>query len=78
MKLDTGTMDPTTIDRPMTENSFNCAECGELIGVYEPLVIVGADTTRETSRSADRELAPATGCLYHRACYLANYSRQRR
>jgi hypothetical protein len=48
---------------------LRCARCGELIGVYEPLVHVIGETVRRTSRAADPEIATQTGCFYHDGCY---------
>jgi hypothetical protein len=47
---------------------LTCDECGDVIGVYEPLVLVGEDGALETSRAA-RPDAGASGEHYHRACY---------
>lgn len=47
---------------------LTCDECGDVIGVYEPLVVVADDEALETSQAACPEVA-ATGARYHRACY---------
>jgi hypothetical protein len=47
-----------------------CQLCGEVIGVYEPLINLLAGGARESSRAADPGLSAATGgSLYHAACY---------
>jgi hypothetical protein len=47
-----------------------CELCGEVIGVYEPLIYAHANGVRESSRAADPGLsASAAGSLYHAACY---------
>jgi len=47
-----------------------CELCGEVIGVYEPLIYVHAGGVRQSSRAADPVLsATASGSLYHAACY---------
>jgi hypothetical protein len=47
-----------------------CELCGEVIGVYEPLINVHADGVLESSRAADPSLsAGTTGLLYHASCY---------
>jgi hypothetical protein len=47
-----------------------CELCGEVIGVYEPLIYVHANGVHESSRAASPGLsAGASGSLYHAACY---------
>jgi hypothetical protein len=45
-----------------------CAHCGEVIGVYEPLVAMVEGVPYKTSRAAESGLLP-TGATYHGACY---------
>jgi hypothetical protein len=53
-----------------TTRAPRCLVCGEVIGVYEPLVQVFADGVRESSRAAEPALSGgAGGSLYHAACY---------
>jgi hypothetical protein len=48
----------------------NCAWCGEVIGVYEPMVVVVDRQAHETSLAVEGESAELAGALrYHRACY---------
>ncbi len=51
----------------MTEAMTLCRICGDVIGVYEPLVVRREGEARETSRAAQDE--PPRGELYHRDCY---------
>jgi hypothetical protein len=51
--------------------SFRCKHCGEVIGVYEPLVVCAGATARTTSRAAEPDLEPGGATHYHRACYAA-------
>lgn len=44
-----------------------CRFCGEVIGVYEPLVLRTAEGERETSLAADPSIGPDAVCL-HIAC----------
>lgn len=46
---------------------LRCRRCGDVIGVYEPLIVFVEGQPRETSRLAE----PQAGALecYHRACY---------
>lgn len=48
-----------------------CAHCGDVIGVYEPLVaIVDDGLVRETSRAAEPHLVlTARDAMYHSVCY---------
>jgi hypothetical protein len=62
------TAEPTGAVERGTMERFLCEECGEAIGVYEPLV-VGGGYERTTSRAAEPELR-ANGCpYYHRDCH---------
>jgi hypothetical protein len=48
---------------------MRCARCGEVIGVYEPLVHVVDGVAQKTSRAADPEIVHArTGAVFHLAC----------
>jgi hypothetical protein len=49
--------------------TLRCAECGGVIGVYEPLVHVFGGIAHKTSRAADPALAHAeAGHCYHLDC----------
>jgi hypothetical protein len=50
---------------------FSCRNCGEVIGVYEPLVVRDGSGTRTTSRAAEPELRASAAAYYHRDCYAA-------
>ena len=48
---------------------MRCARCGEVIGVYEPIIALSGGIARETSRAARLERAPqADERCYHRSC----------
>jgi hypothetical protein len=49
---------------------ITCEHCAEVIGVYEPAVVVSDCEVHETSRAAEPGLTSEAGELYHRACYL--------
>jgi hypothetical protein len=55
-------------DAGMSER-LRCRHCGEVIGVYEPLVRVGEDRAAESSRALDPLLSDLDVELYHRACF---------
>lgn len=48
---------------------MRCHHCGDTIGVYEPLIVLGDGFARETSRAAEPGAASAEGARYHRACW---------
>jgi len=51
---------------------WRCARCGDVIGVYEPLVIVDENGARHVSRAAEPQLSREQGVPhYHRTCYDA-------
>lgn len=53
-----------------TMEHFRCNGCGDVIGVYEPLVLAcGESDTRTTSRAAEPDLKAGESAHYHRNCY---------
>jgi hypothetical protein len=48
-----------------------CAHCGEIIGMYEPVIVVQAGEVHETSRAAELGLTPVARWHYHRQCHEA-------
>jgi hypothetical protein len=46
-----------------------CDHCGDVIGVYEMLVVRSGDEIRETSRAADPALSQDRAEHYHRECF---------
>lgn len=47
-----------------------CRECGEPIGVYEPMVYAAGELIRRTSRALEPQLeATGPGLLFHAACF---------
>ena len=48
---------------------MRCARCGEVIGVYEPLVAIIDGEVRETSRLRSPELVAGAGEYFHAGCY---------
>jgi hypothetical protein len=52
------------------EGDLRCAGCGDVIGVYEPIVHLGNGSTSETSRAAEPSLSASSPSLvYHAHCY---------
>jgi hypothetical protein len=50
---------------------LHCAHCGDVIGVYEPLIALARDRARETSVAAEAVPADSNADYYHRVCYDA-------
>jgi hypothetical protein len=54
---------------PEVQSVPHCAACGQVIGVYEPLVHVINGVARKTSRAAEPQLARSQAdAFYHLAC----------
>lgn len=54
---------------PSMANRVRCHHCDDVLGVYEPVVVVLDGQVRETSRAAEPSLPLETAALYHPACY---------
>lgn len=54
----------------MRSSKLRCDACGEVIGVYEPMVVMSEGEARETSRTAEAAIGSLPGQHYHRACFL--------
>jgi hypothetical protein len=54
---------------PSRVHVLRCAQCGDVIGVYEPLILVTNGSPRATSLASDPAVSRAPGEPYHRACY---------
>jgi hypothetical protein len=48
---------------------LRCRHCGEVIGVYEPLVRVSGGHVSESSRALEPGASAREGERYHSACY---------
>lgn len=51
--------------------SRTCAHCGDVVGVYEPLVLVIDGEARATSWAAESRTDACAGVWYHEACHAA-------
>ncbi|MCW3032069.1 MAG: hypothetical protein QOK19_2394 [Solirubrobacteraceae bacterium] len=49
--------------------SMKCRGCGDVIGYYEPLVLLVEGHARATSAAAEPQVADTAGERFHRACY---------
>jgi hypothetical protein len=56
---------------------FRCQSCGEVIGVYEPLVVREENGVHTTSRAAEPDLQAIAAAYYHRDCYAASQASPR-
>ena len=57
---------------------FRCQGCGEVIGVYEPLVVYDGSGAHTTSRAAEPDLRASAAACYHRDCYATVEQPERR
>jgi len=55
---------------------LRCAHCGDVIGVYEPLIVVDGSGTRLTSRAAEPGLAGDAAEHYHGTCHGVLHARE--
>jgi hypothetical protein len=46
-----------------------CQRCKDVIGVYEPMIVLSEGRARDTSRAAEAGGASPVGECYHHACY---------
>jgi hypothetical protein len=46
-----------------------CRDCGDVIGAYEPMVVLTDGLARSTSRAAEPKDERLVGECYHGACY---------
>ena len=53
---------------------MRCRRCGDVIGYYEPLVMVEPGQVRTTSAAAEPQLNVAPGERFHPACYAEAHS----
>jgi len=49
---------------------MRCVRCGDVIGHYEPLMLIAQNEEQLTSAAADPQIAERPGALFHRACYV--------
>lgn len=56
------------------DQTMRCAHCGDVIGVYEPLVVVRENEVRMTSAAAEPHIAEYPGERFHRACHNESFT----
>jgi hypothetical protein len=50
---------------------WRCVRCGDVIGVYEPVVVCLDDEVRESSRAAEPSLPLPRAEHFHRDCFAS-------
>jgi len=48
---------------------LRCHHCDDVIGVYEPMIVLIEGQARNTSRAAEQDNGGPMGECYHHACY---------
>lgn len=51
--------------------SLTCPICGDVIGIYEPLLVLGPGSPRPSSLAKEPLLASSDGRIVHRGCATA-------
>ena len=52
------------------DGTLRCRHCGDVIGVYEPMIVLCNGHARRTSRAAEPDVGEELGEYYHHACYV--------
>ncbi|MGH2911851.1 MAG: hypothetical protein ACRDJ3_05185 [Solirubrobacteraceae bacterium] len=52
-----------------TEDKPRCARCGDVIGAYEPMIVVIDGEPRKVPRGPERDSDQQLGERYHHDCY---------
>ena len=60
------------------EHGLFCPVCGDVVGVYEPVVVSDSGFMRATSLAAEPRLSDGAEIVMHRACALASGVEQAR
>jgi hypothetical protein len=51
------------------DRTLRCHHCQDVIGVYEPMIVLSDGRAHNTSRAAGQDDREPVGECYHRACY---------
>jgi hypothetical protein len=54
-------------------STLRCQDCEDVIGVYEPMIVLVHGQARSTSRAAEKDTGVLVGACYHHACYRPTY-----
>jgi hypothetical protein len=60
---------PLSHFHPAFPAPLRCRQCRDVIGVYEPLVVVGLGGSRITSVAAEPGPFPVDSACFHAACH---------
>jgi hypothetical protein len=63
---------PEKFQNALVDQALRCSRCGDVIGIYEPIIVVEAHEHRQTSAAAEPQVSRHRGEHYHRACYRAD------
>jgi hypothetical protein len=55
-------------ERAVIGEAMKCGRCGDVIGIYEPVVLLSDGRARMTSAAAEPGVREAPGERFHRAC----------
>ncbi len=53
--------------------ALRCQRCGDVIGTYEPMIVLKNGEAQETSKLADPNAASERSERYHRDCFIAGH-----
>ena len=51
-------------------DNIHCPHCGDVIGVYEPLIVIVEGEAVQTSRAATQGELTLAGPYYHASCFM--------
>ncbi len=51
------------------DKTFRCHHCADVIGVYEPMIVLTDGQARSTSRATEQGDREPVGECYHSACF---------
>jgi hypothetical protein len=60
------------------DRTLRCHHCGDVIGVYEPMIMLADGQARNTSRATEPLGREPVGECYHRACYSQAHGQDHR
>jgi hypothetical protein len=59
------------------DGPLRCHHCGDVIGVYEPMIVLAGGEARKTSKAAEHGTRPPGSECYHHACYAQAHGEDR-
>jgi hypothetical protein len=52
----------------IVEGTLTCRVCGDVVGVYEPVLLLGDSSSRMTSLAREPDVLSQAGLVVHRGC----------